>query len=134
LLYDGDCPLCRSQMVLLERLDWFSRVRCMPLDHPERANLTETPKAELMAAIHAIDPRGRIHKGVWGLRRIGLRIPLLAPMCLLLWLPGAIWIADRLYRQVAQNRYLLSRWFGCRDACELPLRAPTPSSDPKAPD
>ena len=38
-------------------------------------------------------------------------------VALILWLPGVIWVAERIYMWVSRNRHLLSRWFGCKQAC-----------------
>jgi predicted DCC family thiol-disulfide oxidoreductase YuxK len=52
-----------------------------------------------------------------------MRMPLAIPIALVLWLPGVIWIAERIYMWVSRNRLLLSRWFGCKEACAiLPAR------------
>jgi len=33
--------------------------------------------------------------------------------------PGVIWVAERVYAWVSRNRHLLSRTFGCKDACAI---------------
>jgi predicted DCC family thiol-disulfide oxidoreductase YuxK len=44
-------------------------------------------------------------------------------MALVLWIPGVIQIAELAYRWVSKNRHLLSRFFGCGEACAiLPAR------------
>ena len=50
-------------------------------------------------------------------------MPLLVPLALFLWIPGLIWIAEKIYAWVSRNRYILSRVFGCKEACAvLPQR------------
>jgi len=40
-----------------------------------------------------------------------------------LWFPGVIWIAEKIYMWISRNRLLLSRLFGCKEACAiLPAR------------
>ena len=52
-----------------------------------------------------------------------MRLPLLVPLALLLWVPGVIWIAEKMYDLIARNRRTLSRIFGCKEACAiLPAR------------
>ena len=46
-------------------------------------------------------------------------MPLAVPVALVLWIPGVIWIAERVYSWVSRHRHLLSRWFGCKEACVL---------------
>jgi predicted DCC family thiol-disulfide oxidoreductase YuxK len=62
---------------------------------------------------------GRVHRGARCIRFIGLRMPLAVPLALLLWLPGVIWVAERVYMSISRNRYVLSRLFGCKEACAL---------------
>ena len=52
-------------------------------------------------------------------RKLPLRMPLLIPLGLLLWVPGVIYIAEVVYAYVAKNRLILSRVFGCKDACAV---------------
>ena len=65
----------------------------------------------------------RIHRGARCIRFVGMRLPLLFPLALLLWVPGVIWIAEKIYNLLARNRKVLSRLFGCKEACSiLPAR------------
>jgi predicted DCC family thiol-disulfide oxidoreductase YuxK len=48
-----------------------------------------------------------------------MRLPALVPVGLFLWIPGVIQIAEIIYRWVSRNRHVLSRVFGCKDACAL---------------
>jgi predicted DCC family thiol-disulfide oxidoreductase YuxK len=48
-----------------------------------------------------------------------MRLPLLLPVALFLWIPGVIFVAEAIYRWISRNRHLLSRLFGCRGACAL---------------
>ena len=72
-----------------------------------------------MEAIHCVTLDGRVLRGARALRFIGLRMPLLAPIALVLWVPGVIWVAEKVYDCVSRNRHLLSRVFGCKGACDL---------------
>jgi predicted DCC family thiol-disulfide oxidoreductase YuxK len=124
VLYDGECSLCTFQMKLLTWLDWCDAVRLLPIADPEAARVAPTLTREaLLEAIHCVTPDGAIHRGARCLRFVGLRMPLLIPLALVLWIPGVIWVAERIYMWVSRNRHLLSRLFGCKDACAiLPAR------------
>jgi len=62
-----------------------------------------------------------------------MRMPLLVPVTLILWIPGVIWIAERIYVWVSRNRYLLSKVFGCKEACAiLPERKRAQEKEPHA--
>ena len=107
VLYDGDCPLCIFQMRVLTWLDWFNTL----------------DREQLLAAMHCVTRDGRIHRGARCIRFVGMRLPLLFPLALLLWVPGVIWIAEKIYNLIARNRKVLSRLFGCKEACSiLPAR------------
>jgi predicted DCC family thiol-disulfide oxidoreductase YuxK len=120
VLYDDQCPLCTFQMRLLSWMDWFNRLSLVPLSSETARQATPkiAPDA-LKSAIHCVTTTGRIHRGARAIRFASLRLPLLVPLALLLWIPGVILLAEIVYRQVSENRYLLSRWFGCADACSL---------------
>lgn len=120
VLYDGECSLCTFQMKLLTWLDWCHVVRLLPIADPEAARVAPTLTREsLLEAIHCVTTNGTIHRGARCLRFVGLRMPLLVPLALVLWLPGVIWIAERAYMWVSRNRHLLSKVFGCKDACAI---------------
>jgi predicted DCC family thiol-disulfide oxidoreductase YuxK len=120
LLFDDECPLCTFQMKVLTWLDWFNILSLAPVSQAQSAafapNLT---RDALLEAIHCVTPDGRIYRGARCLRFIGLRLPLLVPVALFLWLPGVIWVAEKVYQWVSRNRLLLSRWFGCKEACAI---------------
>ena len=120
VLYDGDCSLCTFQMKLLTWLDWFSVVTLVPIADPRVSVLAPTLTREaLHEAIHCVARDGRIHRGARCIRFVGLRMPLLVPLALVLWIPGVIYIAEIFYRWISRNRHLLSRAFGCKEACAL---------------
>ncbi|HRQ89295.1 MAG TPA: hypothetical protein PLA50_10885, partial [Bacteroidia bacterium] len=60
-----------------------------------------------------------IHRGARAIRFLGLRIPLLLPVGLFLWIPGTIQIAEVVYAFVSRNRLFFSRIFGCKGACSI---------------
>ena len=120
LLYDGECPMCIFQMKVLSWLDWFSVLALVPLSDPRAQEIApQLTREDLLEAIHCITPQGRIYRGARAIRFVGMRLPLLVPVALFLWIPGVIILAEIIYRWVSKNRLLLSRVFGCKDACVL---------------
>lgn len=120
VLYDDECPMCTFQMRVLTWLDWFNTLTLLPISNPRAAEAAPSLTHEdLMAAIHCLARNGRVYRGARCIRFVGLRLPLLAPLALFLWIPGVIWVAERVYRWVSRNRYLLSRVFGCKQACAI---------------
>ena len=120
VLYDDECPLCTFQMRLLTWLDWFNALALVPVSNARVGQIAPSlTREDLLAAIHCISMKGRIHRGARCLRFAGMRLPLLVPLALFLWIPGVIQIAERVYAWVSGNRMLLSRWFGCKEACAI---------------
>ena len=73
----------------------------------------------LNQAIHCITPQKNIFVGAKAIRFVGMRIPLLIPLSLFLWLPGMMFIGEKIYQSVSKNRYFLSRFLGCKEACSV---------------
>ena len=120
VLYDGECPMCVFQMKMLSWLDWFGVLALVPLSDPRAQEVApQLTREDLLEAIHCVTPQGRIYRGARAIRFVGMRLPLLVPVALFLWIPGVIQIAEIIYRWVSRNRLVLSRVFGCKDACAL---------------
>jgi predicted DCC family thiol-disulfide oxidoreductase YuxK len=120
VLYDGDCSLCTFQMRVITWLDWFNTVSLVPIADPRAHEIApRLTRTDLHEAIHCVAKNGRIYRGARCIRFIGLRMPLALPVSLLLWFPGVIFVAEFFYRWVSRHRYLLSRMFGCKEACAI---------------
>jgi predicted DCC family thiol-disulfide oxidoreductase YuxK len=120
VLYDDECPMCTFQMKVLSWLDWRHALALVPLSDPRAQEITpQLTREDLLEAIHCVTPEGSVYRGARAIRFVGMRLPLLVPLALFLWLPGVIWIAEIVYQWVSRNRHLLSRVFGCKDACAL---------------
>lgn len=120
VLYDDECPLCIFQMKVLSWLDWRGVLALVPLSDPRaQAAAPQLVREDLLEAIHCVTPEGAVYRGARALRFVGMRLPLLVPVALLLWTPGVIYLAEIIYRLISRNRLLLSRLFGCRDACAI---------------
>ena len=120
VLYDDACSLCTFQMKVLTWLDWRGALALVPLSDPRAREIApQVTREDLLEAIHCVPPGGAVYRGARAIRFIGLRLPLLVPVALGLWLPGVIWVAEIAYRWISRNRYLLSKVFGCKDACAI---------------
>jgi predicted DCC family thiol-disulfide oxidoreductase YuxK len=124
VLYDSDCSLCTFQSRLITWLDWFNTVSLLPIADPRATEIApRLTRTDLHEAIHCVAKNGKIFRGARCLRFIGMRMPLAAPFSLVLWIPGVIDLAEIGYRWISKNRYILSRVFGCKEACAiLPAR------------
>lgn len=120
VLYDGDCSLCTFQMRVITWLDWFNTVSLVPIADPRAQEIApRLTRTDLHEAIHCVAKDNRIYRGARCIRFIGLRMPLAFLVSLVLWVPGVIFVAEFFYRWVSRNRYLLSRMFGCKEACAI---------------
>jgi predicted DCC family thiol-disulfide oxidoreductase YuxK len=124
VLFDDECPLCTFQMRMLSWLDWCNVLSLVPLSDPQaKALAPNLTREDLLEAIHCVTPEGRIYRGARCLRFVGLRLPLFVPFALFLWIPGVIFVAEKVYAWVSRHRQVLSRLFGCKGACSiLPAR------------
>ena len=124
VLYDDQCPLCIFQMKLLTWLDWLGKLALVPLTDPRAAAIApQLSREALLEAMHCVAKNGRVYRGARCIRFVGMRLPLMVPVALFLWVPGVIWIAERVYAWVSRHRLRISRIFGCKDACAiLPAR------------
>lgn len=120
LLFDSDCPMCTFQSRSLDWMDWANRVEMIPLKDPRAGEIAPgIGREDLLEAIHCITPDGDIHRGARAIRFLGLRIPLLLPVGLFLWIPGVIFVAEKIYAFVSKHRLFFSRIFGCKGACAI---------------
>ena len=120
VLYDAECPMCIFQMKVLSWLDWRNVLALVPLSDPRAQEIApQITREDLLEAIHCVTPEGRVYRGARAIRFVGMRLPLLVPVALVLWIPGVILLAEIAYRWVSRNRLLLSRVFGCKDACAI---------------
>lgn len=136
VLYDDECPLCTFQMKMLTWLDWFGCLSLIPVSSERAAAMAPSiSREDLLEAIHCISKDGTIYRGARALRFVGMRLPLLIPMALFLWIPGVIFVAEKFYQLISRNRLVLSKLFGCKGACAiLPTRERTQDeAPPKAP-
>jgi predicted DCC family thiol-disulfide oxidoreductase YuxK len=107
-----------------ELAGWRDVLALVPLSDKQAQELVPSlTREDLQEAIHCVTPERKIHRGARAIRFVGMRLPLLVPIALVLWLPGVIQLAEVVYQWVSRNRLLLSKLFGCKGACAvLPKR------------
>src|SRR5256885_14080906 len=98
VLYDDQCPMCTFQMRVLTWLDWFNVTSLLPMSDPrvKETAPTLTPE-DLTAAIHCVATDGRIYRGARCVRYVRLRMALLGPIALVLWVTRVVLVAERNY-------------------------------------
>ena len=118
LVFDGDCGFCTTCARLLERIGPDAEIVAWQLADLDELGVSEEEAAE---AVRWVEPDGGVRSGheaiaavliaagsVWGL------------LGHLLLVPGLSWLAAKLYRLVASNRY---RMPGGTPACARPSAA-----------
>lgn len=114
VIYDGDCAFCSAQVRWLKKLDWFGTLKFVSFTDRHVEEIAPTlSREELSTAIYCVAKDGKISRAARCFRFIALRIPLLVPLAIVMWIPGVIWIAEKIYAAIARNRAKLSRFFGC---------------------
>lgn len=111
LIYDGDCGFCRRQIALIERHDVGGLLEPVPLQRADlqRYGLSREAAEE---AMHLVSPGGEIWRGAAAAREILKLVPRGRPLAWIFKLPGAMFVAERVYGWVARRRHR----FGCESA------------------
>jgi predicted DCC family thiol-disulfide oxidoreductase YuxK len=105
VLFDGGCPMCRSTVRTLRRLDWFHRLAFADAtDAGRRERLAPgLTEAEIMRELYVVDRRGRFG-GYDAVLRIARVVPLMWPLLIVGSLPGIRRLGRAAYRATAANR------------------------------
>ncbi len=113
-------------MQLITWLDWFNTISLIPISQADLGSFpVRLERDDLLAAIHCFSPEGRLYRGARCIRRLSRSMPLALPLAILLYVPGVIWLAEKIYQWISRNRYVLSRVFRCNEACRiLPAKRP----------
>lgn len=117
VFYDGDCPLCRREIAMLQRWDRNDRLCCTDIaaNDFDAARVGKTHQ-ELMGEIHGRLPDGQLVTGVEVFRRVysavgfGWLVPLTR-------LPGVRQVLDVTYRWFARRRLWLTGRGGEAASC-----------------
>ena len=106
VLYDGHCGMCMRWVAVMNALDWARRLDARSL-RDAASVATRFPSLdprELERDLHVVDARGGVRRGYSAYRWIAWRLPLLAPLAFLLYVPGIKRLGDRVYRRIADGR------------------------------
>lgn len=108
VFFDGDCPLCRREIAMVQRLDRRGRVLCTDIAAKgfDAAPLGRTHE-ELMARIHGRLEDGSLVEGVEVFRQMYAAIGL-GPLVALTRVPPLSWALELGYRWFARNRLRLT--------------------------
>lgn len=129
VFYDGDCGFCTRSAVVLDAMDVMKRLRIVNFREP--AVQKEYPELDLERAEEELllkSPKGRWYGGFFAFRWMFWRLPAMWPAAPLCYLPGVPWVGVRVYKWVADHRYLFPVEGG--SACSLPVNTDAPNELP----
>ncbi|HLG22583.1 MAG TPA: DUF393 domain-containing protein [Candidatus Manganitrophaceae bacterium] len=110
LIYDSECRFCVIFKEWIEKWDRRKRIRFIPFQSGEaKRRLPELTALTCLDAIRFIDHEGQVSSGVEAFRKLLRLLPMGRLIASLFYIPGFSWLAVRVYRRIAENRY---RWFG----------------------
>jgi len=108
LLYDGDCPFCRSIVNRWRGTLEGRGFEIIPLQTEWVRRRLDLPKEELLSEMRVLTPDGRVIGGAAALVHVWSKIWWAWPLWLAAQVPGAKWLLGRAYRWVAERRMCLS--------------------------
>jgi predicted DCC family thiol-disulfide oxidoreductase YuxK len=128
IVYDGQCTFCVRALRVARALDVRHVYRFH--DATNRAAVEERfPSlrgADLDTAMYVVADGGLTYRGFFAFRRLVWCSPLMWPLLLLFYFPGATFIGPRVYGWVARNRTNL----GCGSP-HCPLPPPSGADHPR---
>lgn len=115
VFYDKQCPLCSRTILVLNHFDLFNRVDFKNAQDyaSNHSALAEIGMDTLLTDLYAVDSQNRIYYGVDTYRQILLKMGYLAPLGIILGLPGVKQWADKKYRSIADTRARIVCDSGC---------------------
>ncbi len=111
LIYDGDCRFCRRQVDLISGWDRADRLSAVPFQGTDLGRFGVSREAA-EKAMHLVSPSGAVWSGAAAARELARLLPMLRPFAWLFRLPGVMFLAERVYRWIAERRHR----FGCDSA------------------
>ncbi len=108
LIYDGDCDFCRRQVRWIQRHDKQGLIAPVPFQVAELDRYGVGPVAA-EEAMHLVAPSGTVWRGAAAAREVLRLLPRLRLLVWVFHIPGAMFVAERVYRWVARRRHR----FGC---------------------
>jgi len=115
VLYDGECPICLGWIKRLQRWDKRAVLNFIPArDQRARDRFPWIPLSALEDSLHLVGPQRETWQGAAAVEQLMRLLPGWRFGAWLFRFPWARPMADRAYKWVARNRYLLSCGLHCR--------------------
>lgn len=102
------------------RLDWLGRLRFVPCrDNGWLAKYNIDPERALRRMV-SVDLRQVVHEGIDTFLQMSVRIPLLWPICPILWIARRIGVGRFLYDWLAKKRKIVPIGQCELEGCQIP--------------
>lgn len=92
--YDGDCPICSTEIGLMRRLDRDAAIAFVDLSLPGGC---PTEREARLARLHAQPRGGPLVSGAEAFVAMWRVLPALRPLAALASIPGVTWLLERAY-------------------------------------
>jgi len=92
VIYDGDCGFCKSSVWALQLMDLWGKIDCVT-----------GPKGLYEMKLEC--PDGRSYGGFFAFRQLVWYLPMLYPLILIVYFPGAGILGPHVYRWIALHRH-----------------------------
>jgi predicted DCC family thiol-disulfide oxidoreductase YuxK len=103
LIYDRSCSFCRRWVERLKRWDRRDALIALPLQDPSAPAVAHRKIEELRRAVHLVTPEGEVFAGARAAREVCRYLPGGRLVRLFFALPGAMPVAERVYRWISRR-------------------------------
>ena len=119
IVYDGDCPFCRKQIIRIHQRDVSEQFEYLPRQTPGLTNrFPRLTEGDFNTGMRLVMQDGEIHVGADAVYHIARRLPVWRWLAWLYRIPVLHRLMRRTYGWIAANRRRLART--CEDgACRL---------------
>lgn len=107
LVYDDDCGFCKNSLSVIKKFDWFNRVSLVP-SYSENYPTNNLDQSRLNDEMAAVEENEEIYYGADAFEQVFSKVPLFWGLAILFKIPGVIYLARFIYKNIANNRHRLS--------------------------
>jgi predicted DCC family thiol-disulfide oxidoreductase YuxK len=117
VVFDGDCGFCRRSIEYLKVMDLLGKCEYIAFQSVGdlRVLHSDLTPEKVKSELYLITSDGRLYGGYFAFRQLGWIMPMLYPALAVMYFPGAGIVGSRVYRFIAQNRYLFHVNQTCKD-------------------
>ncbi|MBY6038320.1 DUF393 domain-containing protein [Fictibacillus nanhaiensis] len=116
--FDGNCPFCCSVQAKLQQLDWIKKLSFVDFRNNEVNGIDIDALNQRMHVKNL--STGKITIGIYGIKTIFQRIPILMPLLPFLYLLIALGLGQICYDFVAERRLIVPVGHCTESECKLP--------------